>query len=95
MERTYRHTITTIDGEEKEITCNRLSLRHGLRLQAIDPAAMTETLIDMVAPGMLDDISVDSFVELVDKIMEVESGFFDQLKKVKEGKSAKKGKKGK
>ena len=81
MERTYTHTITTLDGDEKEITLNRLTMRHGMRLSGLSETEAVEVLVDMIAPGVLDEIAPDALSGLVDAIMEKEQSFFDQLAK--------------
>jgi len=81
MEKQYKTTITTLDGETKEITLHRLTMRHGLKLQGITGEQAIESLIDMIAPGVLDEIAPNSLGDLVDVITEKEQGFFDQLAK--------------
>ena len=52
MEKSYKFTITTMDGEEKEIDVLHLTLRHGLRLHSLKTdASIEEVLLDMLAPG--------------------------------------------
>ena len=93
MEKSYKFTITTMDGEEKEIEVLHLTLRHGLRLHSLNTdASIEEVLLDMLAPGVLDIISPESLFDLVETIMEKDKAFFDRLTKAaikpnKKGKS--------
>ncbi len=82
MESTYKHKITTMDGTEREITLNRLTMRHGVRLQGKEIGDATELLIDMVAPEALDIIAPESLAGLVEIILETEKDFFVQLSRM-------------
>jgi hypothetical protein len=79
MEKTYTHTIKTLDGEEKEVTLHRMTVRHGMKLTSLQGDEAIEALIDMIAPGVLDEIAPESLSGLVELITETEKGFFDQL----------------
>ena len=81
LEKTYKHTIITLDGEEQEITLNRMTMRHGLKLAGLHEGNAVEALIDLVAPGVLDIIDPESMNGLVEVIMEKEKGFFAKLNK--------------
>lgn len=81
MEKNYKTTITTLDGEDKEITLHRLTMRHGMKIVGLNESNAIEALVDMIAPDVLDEISPASLNDLVDTIMEKEKGFFDQLAK--------------
>lgn len=82
MEATYTHTITTLDGEEQEITLNRMTMRHGLKIAMLSPDTMIESLLDMVAPGVLDTISPESLLGLIEKVQEMEKSFFVRVGKL-------------
>lgn len=80
MESTYKHTITTIDGTEVEVTLNRLTMRHGFKLQNVKPEDnVMEIMVDMISPGTLDIISPKSLGELFKLVEEKEAGFFAQM----------------
>ena len=81
MEKTYLHTIETLDGTEKEITLNRLTMRIGLKLVGLNETEAVELLVDTISPGTLDEIAPTSLTGLVEVIRDKEKSFFAQLAK--------------
>jgi len=85
MEHTYTHTIKTVNGEEKELTLHRMTMRHSLKIAKMQADQAEEYLLDILAPGLLDmsDIPIDVVEEVISVIMEKEKAFFGQKTKKK------------